>query len=102
MADFTHLLRPGTFDAVLGQTYNLAIVFDDTAEEYYLYLNGEKKTNFYFPDNDTSFSSGHFRMYSRNIDSRFEFDNIEFATVPEPTILFLLGLGGLIFRKRQI
>jgi len=96
------LAGDATFNAVLGQTYNLAIVFDDTADEYYLYLNGDKKTNFYFPNNDTSFSSGHFRMYSKNIYSRFEFDNVEFATVPEPSAILFLGLGGLFFRKRQI
>lgn len=96
------LSGPSDFDVAMQQTYNLAIVFDDVADEYYLYLNGEKKTNVSFPGDGTSFSSGHFRMYSEQAYAQFEFDNIEFATVPEPATLFLLGLGGLIFRKRQI
>lgn len=91
------------FDPVVGQTYNLAMVFDETDGKYYCYLNREKMGGgIYFPDNETSFSSAHLRMYSRNINSRFEFDNIEFATIPEPATLLLMGLGGLIFRKQQI
>ena len=34
--------------------------FDGAEGEYYLYLNGDKKTNIYLPGNETSFSSGHF------------------------------------------
>lgn len=89
------------FDPVVGQTYNLAMVFDETDGKYYCYLNGEEMGGgIYFPDNETSFSSAHLRMYSRNINSRFEFDNIEFAIIPEPATLLLMGLGGLLIRKR--
>ncbi len=35
-------------------------------------------------------------------DTTFRVGNFELATIPEPATLFLLGLGGLIFRKRQI
>lgn len=87
------------FNAVIGQTYNLAMVFDDNAKEYYLYLNDQKITNVYFPDNDSSFLSANFRMYTRNTTSQVEFDNIEFATVPEPSAIFVLGLGGLLIKK---
>jgi len=88
------------FPVTLGDTYNLAIVLNEPTGEYYLYLNGEKKTSFYFPE-ETSLSCGYARMYSRKLTSRFEFDNIEFATIPEPATLLLLGLGGLIFRKHK-
>lgn len=89
------------FPAIVGDTYNLAIVFNEPTDEYYLYLNGEKKTSFYFPE-ETSLSQGYIRMYSRKLTSRFEFDNIEFTTIPEPATMILLGIGGLILRKRQI
>ena len=89
------------FSASVGDTYNLAIVFNKPTDEYYLYLNGEKKTVLSFPDNETAFSNGHFRMFTRHINSRFEFDNIEFATIPEPATMLLLALGGLIFRKHN-
>ena len=89
------------FAVTLGDTYNLAIVFNEPTGDYYLYLNDEKKTSFYFPE-ETSLSRGYIRMYSRKLTSQFEFDNVEFATIPEPATLFLIGLGGLIFRKRQI
>lgn len=88
------------FPVTMGNTYNLAIAFNEPTGEYYLYLNGEKKTSFYFPE-ETSLSRGYIRMYSRKLNSRFEFDNIEFAPIPEPATLFLLGLGGLIFRKHK-
>ena len=89
------------FAVTLGDTYNLAIVFNEPTGEYNLYLNGQKKTCFYFPE-ETSLTQGYIRMYSRKLNSRVEFDNIEFATVPEPATLLLMGLGGLIFRKRFI
>jgi hypothetical protein len=90
------------FDVVIGETYNLAIVFNDTTDEYYFYFNGEKKTVITFPDSNTGFDRGHLRMYTRDINSRFEFDNIEYAMIPEPASILLMGLSSLFLRKRKI
>lgn len=88
------------FTAAVGQTYKLAIAFSESANEYYFYFNGEKKEMMYFPEAETSFFNAHLRMSTKRASSRFTFDNIQFATTPEPITMALLGLGSLLIRKR--
>jgi len=101
----------GTYDMLGGAKH--AVSKGDTAHEVAMFLDDSGRYIFSFIDEEL-FHIGELSAPSDGVgkffmeidipasqDTTFRVDNFEFATVPEPATLLFLGLGGLIFRKRQ-
>jgi len=100
----------GTYDMLDGAQH--VVSKGDTAHEVAMFLDDSGRYIFSFIDGDI-FHVGELSNPSDGVskffmeidipkyqDTTFRVDNFEYATIPEPTILLLMGLGGLFFRKR--
>jgi len=87
------------FDVSVNAYYDLAIAFDKTNRMFWLYKNKECLGYTVIDVAGASFEP-FVELRSAYANSGMKFDNVKVATVPEPTILALLGLGGWLIRKR--
>lgn len=89
-------------EVTFGQTYEVAMVLSDSKDSAFYFLNNEPV----YGISITPPADGVSRVFMETsidsyLQSDFTMDNVYLNIVPEPATLILLGLGGLLIRKRQ-